>query len=323
MGCDTVRTAETSSAGHVRGLMLLGVLICSLISFAPCANESKTITDEPESFDQRYKLPEDAHEKAEVPKGRVYEFYLSNSVRFPGTERRWWLYVPPHANRIRELPLMVFQDGALFVSHDGPVRIPTVLNNLIGKREVPIMAAVFLEPGVIRRHALDGSPLMPEANRSMEYDSLGDHYANFLIEEILPRVRQYVSITDDPHGRAIVGLSSGAICAFTVAWERPDQFRKVVSGIGSFTRIRGGQVYPSLIGSTHRKPIRIFIQSGAHDLVDAEWGDWREANREMAASLNAAGYDYKFEFGEGGHSAAHLGSIFPEAMRWLWRDYPR
>ncbi|MDD7984806.1 alpha/beta hydrolase-fold protein [Lentisphaera marina] len=153
----------------------------------------------------------------------------------------------------------------------------------------------------------------------MEYDSLGDEYARFLIEELIPRVAKQYKLTDDPNQRAIAGLSSGAICAWTVAWERPDYFRKVLSFIGSYTNIRGGHVYPAMVRQEKTKPIRIFLQGGAKDL-DNQYGNWPLANQQMAKSLAYAKYDYKFVFGTGGHSGLHGGCILPEAMEWLWRS---
>jgi enterochelin esterase family protein len=143
-----------------------------------------------------------------------------------------------------------------------------------------------------------------------------------LIEEILPEVAIEYNLTTDPNGRALCGISSGGICAFTAAWERPEAFGKVLSQVGSFTNIRGGHVYPSLIRKTERKPIRVFLQDGSHDL-DNMHGNWPLANQEMAAALKFAGYDYKFEFGDGGHNGKHGGAILPDSLRWLWRDYPK
>jgi enterochelin esterase-like enzyme len=149
---------------------------------------------------------------------------------------------------------------------------------------------------------------------------LTDQYTRFLLEEILPAVGAKYRLTDDPEGRAICGISSGGICAWTVAWERPDKFRKVLTHVGSFTNIRGGHVYPSLIRKTAPKPIRIFLQDGAHDLDNAH-GNWPLSNQQMAAALNFAHYDYKFVFGDGAHNGKHGGSILPDSLRWLWRDY--
>ena len=215
---------------------------------------------------------------------------------------------------------MVFQDGGTFVSRDGPWRVPTVLDNLIQRKELPIMAAVFVDPG---RSEHDDS--LASEQRSVEYDTLSGQYAQFLLTEVLPEVRKSVQITDDSHGRGIAGLSSGGICAFTVAWQRPDDFSKVFSAIGSFVDIRGGGAYPELIRQTDVKPLRVFLQDGAKDGLAGQFAglDWPGGNRAMASALAFKGYDYQLVMGRGTHNPKHGASIFPAAMRWLWRDYTR
>ena len=181
---------------------------------------------------------------------------------------------------------------------------------------MPVTIGVFINPGVV---PATEAGKKDRSNRSFEYDSLGDTYAKFLLNELLPEVTKHYNITTDPNLRAICGASSGGICAFTVAWERPDAFRKVLSQIGSFTNIRGGHVYPALIRKTEKKPLRIFLQDGSGDL-DNLHGNWPLANQEMAAALKFMGYDYKFEFGTEGHNGKHGGAILPDSLRWLWRD---
>jgi enterochelin esterase family protein len=215
---------------------------------------------------------------------------------------------------------MVFQDGHAYVNKNGDYRVPVVFDNLIHKQEMPVTIGIFVNPG-------HRGEMMPENrwranNRSVEYDTLSDQYGRMIIEEIVPEVSKSYNLAGDPEGRAICGASSGGICAFTVAWERPDQFRKVVSHIGSFTNIRGGHVYPALIRKTAKKPIRVFLQDGSNDL-DNEHGNWPLANQEMGAALKFKGYDYQFVFGDGGHTHKHGGSILPDTLRWLWRDYPK
>jgi enterochelin esterase-like enzyme len=230
---------------------------------------------------------------------------------------------------------MVFQDGTSFVMRDGEFRVPVVLNNLIAKKELPLMAAVFVDPGEPLHgaeyvKASDGSPLFGStyriSARSREYESLSAAYADFLVDEILPQVRKLVKITDDPEGRGVGGLSSGGICALTVAWERPDQFRKVFSAIGSFPPVlRGVPGLPQLVRVSEHKPLRIFLQDGTHDIAfpfAPEWGSAAERHKDLVLALKDKGYDYQYVLGEGSHSPAHAASIFPEVMRWLWRDYP-
>ncbi|HXG46964.1 MAG TPA: alpha/beta hydrolase-fold protein, partial [Methylomirabilota bacterium] len=264
-----------------------------------------------------YALGPDSLVHPGVPQGTVTRYTWTNSAIFPGTTRDYWLYVPQQYDPARPACLMVFQDGRTYVDTNGPARVPTVFDNLIHKGDMPVTLGLFLNPGEIPPAEPGGKA---RSNRSFEYDSLGDRYARFLLEEILPDIGRRYAITSDPDGRAIAGISSGGICAWTVAWERPDAFRKVLSHVGSFTNIRGGHAYPSLIRKTERKPIRVFLQAGANDL-DNIHGHWPLANQEMAAALKFAGYDYKFEFGDGGHNLKHGGAILPDSLRWLWRGY--
>jgi enterochelin esterase-like enzyme len=198
----------------------------------------------------------------------------------------------------------------------GAWRVPVVFDNLIAAGDMQPTLAVFLNPG----HNGESKPASAwkNNNRGKEYNSLGETYARFLLEEILPQVQKDYRLTDNPEGWAIAGASSGAICAFTVAWERPDKFRKVFSTIGSYVDLAGGHVYPSLIRITERKPLRIYLQDGSGDL-DNPFGNWPIANRQMAAALAFMKYDYTFKFGDGAHNSKHGASLFPEAMKWLWR----
>jgi enterochelin esterase family protein len=248
--------------------------------------------------------------------------------------RNYWVYVPAQYDTNQPACLMVFQDGHAFVSLTGDYRIPYVFDNLISRREMPITLAVFSNPG--------HGPGQPEStstnwgdtinNRPTEYNELNDRYATLIINELLPALERAYRISKRPEDRAIAGASSGAICAFTVAWQRPDQFRKVISTIGSFTNIRGGHVYPDLIRHAERKPIRIFLQDGLNDnrgrgrRNSGEYDpkrDWHSQNRKMVAALTEKGYDVNYCWGIGTHSNKQGGAIMPEMLRWLWRDYPR
>jgi enterochelin esterase family protein len=216
---------------------------------------------------------------------------------------------------------MVFQDGHAYVADHGEHRVATVFDNVIHKGEMPITVGIFLNPG----HTSDKLPEKPgwngnPNNRSFEYDTLSDQYARFLSEEILPEVGKTVKLTNDARNRAIGGLSSGGICAFTVAWEKPELFGKVLSHVGSFTDIRGGHVYPALIRKSVSKPIRVFLQDGRNDL-DNEFGNWPLANQQMDNSLKFKKYDCQFVFGDGAHNGNHGGAILPDSLRWLWRDW--
>jgi len=254
----------------------------------------------------------------EVPKGEVKKYTFDQSKVFPGTSRDYWVYVPKQYDPAKPACVYVNQDGVQY-------KAPEVFDGLIARKEIPVLIGVFVQPGVVKPPS---DKALPRFNRSYEYDGLGDAYARFLLEELLPEVEKItaaggrpIRLSRDGNDRAIGGASSGAVCAFTAAWERPDLFSKVLSHVGSFTNIRGGDVYPGLIRKTERspKPIRVFLQDGENDL-DNLFGSWPLANRQMAAALKFAHYDYQFVMGDGKHSGKHGGSILPDSLRWLWRD---
>jgi enterochelin esterase family protein len=259
-----------------------------------------------------YSLGPDSQPQAGVAKGRVEGPFTWKSTILDGTTREYWIYVPAGYDPARPPALMVFQDGHKYVSVDQEYRVPVVFDNLIAKREMPPTLGVFVNPG----HAGKAPPVdaWHADNRSSEYDRLGDQYASFLIDELLPEVAKRYPFTKDPEGHAIAGVSSGGICAFTAAWERPDFFRKVVSHIGSFVDIMGGGAYPGRIRQGAKRPLRVFLQDGTNDL-DNRWGNWPLANQQMAAALKYRGYDYRFELGDGGHTHKHGGALLPETLR--------
>jgi len=267
---------------------------------------------------QEYALGPGSQRQANVPRGTVTHYTWTSKI-FSGTVRDFWVYLPAQYKSERPACVMVFQDGAGYIKEDGDSRVPIVLDNLIDKREMPITVGIFINPGVLP--SLSDSQ-QARFDRSFEYDSLGDRYARFLLEEIIPEVAQYYNLSNDPNDRAIAGASSGGICAFTVAWNRPDSFRRVLSFIGSFTDLRGGDVYPALIRKTEPKPLRVLLQDGTKDL-NLYAGNWYLANQAMASALEYAGYDVKFVVGTEGHNMKHGGAILPDALRWLWRDYPK
>jgi enterochelin esterase family protein len=264
-----------------------------------------------------YKLGPDSQPQPGVPKGTVTKHAWNHSKVFPDTVRDYWVYVP--AQYKADGPpacLMVFQDGGGYQNPTGQYRVPVVFDNLIHRGEMPVTVGVFVNPG-----AFPGGKGKGRSNRSFEYDTLSDQYVRFLETEILPEVGKTVRLRTDAAARAIGGASSGGICAFTAAWERPDLFGKVLSQVGSFTNIRHGDQYPGMIRKTEHKPIRVFLQDGCNDL-DNLHGNWPLGNRSMAAALNFAGYDYKLVFGDGAHNGKHGGAILPDSLRWLWRDTP-
>jgi enterochelin esterase-like enzyme len=260
-----------------------------------------------------YAMPPDAREQPGVPKGTVRQMPAWTSTIFPGTTRDWWIYVPAQYRPEEPAAVMVFQDGS------GPKDyVPVVFDNLIARGDMPVTVGVFVQPGILADK---------RSNRSFEYDTLSDQYARLLLEEILPEVEKTVRLRRDAASRAISGMSSGGIAAFTAAWERPNEFSKVLSWVGSFTNIAtgssgrdGGHNYEAMVRRTPKKPIRVFLQAGANDLDNAA-GNWPLANLTLAKSLAYAGYDYRLEYGQGFHSVAHGRALLPESLRWLWRDW--
>ena len=254
-----------------------------------------------------------------MPEGTVTKRTWTSTI-FPGTVRDYWVYVPAQYKPGQPAAVMIFQDGQGYVATgEDDWRTPILFDNLIHKGEMPVTIGIFVTPGVLPGLSADQQG---RYNRSFEYDALGDRYARFLIEEILPEVGKRYDLSSDPNDRAIGGLSSGGICAFTAAWNRPDAFRRVLSFIGSYTNLRGGQIYPSLIRKMEPKPLKVYLQDGSNDL-DLYAGSWWVANQDMAAALKFAGYDTTFVTGDGGHDSHQGRAILPDALRWLWRDHPK
>jgi enterochelin esterase-like enzyme len=272
-------------------------------------------------FDAFYELGPDSLVRRGVPKGAIEGPFTLSSDVFPGTTRDYWVYVPAQHDGESAVSLMVFNDGATYLQPDGYYRAVNVLDNLIYRGEIPVMVAVFVEPG---RVTASGA-----STRAEEYDSLNDRYARLIVDELLPGLYDRYRISRDPDRHGIAGWSSGAIAAFTVAWERPDHFRKVLSGIGTFVNLAGGHVYPEKILGSDRKPIRIFMIDGrndnrglrADDTYDAT-RDWFYQNVRLKDALVEKGYDVTYAWGIGGHTHDMGGAMLPEMMRWLWRDHP-
>ena len=249
--------------------------------------------------------------------------------------------MPAQYQADRPANLLVFQDGQRATNPEGALRVPQVLENLVHKREIPVTIGVFVTPGHLAATYPDDLGMRNPNNRAAEYDSLGDAYARFLIDELLPEVGKSYNLTTDPERRAIGGASSGAICAFTVAWRRPDQFRGVISLIGSYTSIGyrpaeggkpmqpGGDLYPTLVRKSPIKPLSIFLQDGsqrprqrARQLVPGQPADagrlpLRQPRGRRLQTLGVR-YDVKHEWGDGAHSDQHGGAILPDILRWLW-----
>jgi len=268
-----------------------------------------------------------------VPQGKVIGPVVLSSNVYPNTTRNYWVYIPAQYDASRPACLMVFFDGHAYVGLKGDYRIPYVFDNLIYRREMPVTIGVFVNPGhgPDQKEASDSDWGDRTTNRRVEYNALDDKYSDLIVDELLPVLKERYNIANDPESRAISGASSGAICAFTVAWHRPDQFGKVISTIGSFTNILGGHVYPDLIRLSERKPIRIFLQDGVNDNRGLRRGgsaydptrDWHAQNIKMLEALSEKKYDVNYCWGIGTHSNKQGGAIMPEMLRWLWRDYPR
>jgi sugar lactone lactonase YvrE/predicted alpha/beta superfamily hydrolase len=255
-----------------------------------------------------------------VPRGEVLKFVFDQSKIFPGTTRDYWVYVPAQYKPDKPACVYVNQDGIQW-------KAPTVFDNLIFRKEMPVTIAVFVNPGKIIPANNPAGQI--RYNRSFEYDGLGDAYARFILSEILPEVEKKttsdgraIRLSKNGNDRAIGGASSGAVCAFTAAWEHPEEFSRVFSAIGTYISLRGADRYPGLIRKYEPKPIRVFLQDGTNDL-NIYAGDWWKANETMERALVFAGYEVNHVWGEGSHNGNHGSAIFPEAMRWLWKDWPK
>jgi enterochelin esterase family protein len=286
---------------------------------------------QPPNPDSHYQLGPDSFPRDGVAKGEVRGPFTLPSQAYPGTQHTYWVYVPAQYDPSVPASLMIFNDGQAFKNMEGDLRTPNVLDNLIDRREIPVMLAVFINPG---RTPEQPEPTPQEwgdrtTNRPTEYNSLDDRYARVIVDELMPALYKEYAISKDPERHGIGGASSGAIAAFTVAWERPNDFRKVLSLIGSFTNLRGGHAYADIVRKSDRKPIRIFMQDGRNDNRGVGRGgtydqtrDWFFQNVRLAKALAEKGYDLNYSWGIGRHSQKHGGAILPDMLRWLWRDHP-
>jgi enterochelin esterase family protein len=279
----------------------------------------------------QYRLGPDSMAQEGVPKGEVRGPYTLPSKVYEGTQHTYWVYVPAQYDAAVPASLMIFQDGQAMKAEDGDVRAQNVMDNLIYRREIPVMIGVFINPG--------RTPEQPEptprdwgdrtTNRPTEYNTPDDKYARVIVDELMPVLYKEYNISKDPEQHGIGGASSGAIAAFKVAWERPDDFRKVLSVVGSFVNIRGGHVYADRVLKSEKKPIRVFLCDGRNDnrergrggAYDETW-DWFFQNVRLMKALTQKGYDVNYSWGMNLHGQKMGGAIMPEMMRWLWRDGP-
>lgn len=266
-----------------------------------------------------YTFPPESRPDPRVPTGKLEQQPRLTSQLLGGTWHDWWLYTPANFDPAKESNLVVFQDGQW--SHN---YAPVYFDHLIAKGDLPQTVVIFVTPGTFP----DG-----RSDRSREYDSLGELYVRFLLEEVLPPVEAKMKLTQDPMRRCVAGLSSGGICSFTCAWERPEKFGLVMSWIGSFTNLQGGptgtaggNTYPAIIRKLRGwdrkgepKPIRVYLQEGSNDLDNAA-GNWPLANQDMARALEYGGYDFKFVYGKGFHSDKHGRAEMVNALKWLFRQ---
>ncbi|SFC94682.1 alpha/beta hydrolase [Pseudoalteromonas denitrificans] len=236
------------------------------------------------------------------------DFYL-------GTVRDYWLYIPAGYTADTCANLMVFQDGFYYIDETKPMQVPIVIEQLIAENLIPQTICIFINPGIFE--VPSKAEHHPDTQRSLEYDAMNDQYTRFLLNELLPQALDGLNVSNSPEDRAIVGFSSGGICAWSVAWHRPDMFGKVLSHCGSFVDIRGGGNFPYLIRNEIVKPIKMYFQSGENDL-DTKYGNWALGNKQMAAALKFKGYDYHFEFGEQGHNLIHGAELLADSIKWLF-----
>jgi enterochelin esterase family protein len=285
---------------------------------------------QPNGPNSQYRLGPDSLPQESVPKGEIRGPFKIDSNVFPGTFHTYWVYVPAQYDPAVPASLMIFQDGQAFMNPTGDLRAQNVMDNLIYRREIPVMIAVFINPG----HRPDQpEPNQQEwgdrtTNRPAEYNTIDEKYPNVVVNELLPVIYKEYNISKDPEQHGIGGASSGAIAAFVVAWERPDQFRKVLSIVGSFVNLRGGDAFPDLIAKSDKKPIRVFLQDGRNDNRGVGRGgqyderrDWFLQNNRLLKALTAKGYDVNYAWGMNLHGQKMGGQILPEMMRWLWRDH--
>jgi enterochelin esterase family protein len=257
-----------------------------------------------------------SYEKPGVPKGTLSEKMVHTSKIYPGMQNDWWIYVPAGYDASKPAAVMVWQDGQGMVAREG-TRAQIVIDNLTHEGKLPVTIHVFIAPGMVGEKRM----------RAIEYDTVDDTYVRYLLEEMLPQVAAKYKIRTDAYSRAIAGNSSGGICAFNAAWQKPGEFSRVLSRIGSFTSIAwrpgekdGGNLFPFMIRKLPKRNIRVWLQDGSNDLENTH-GSWPLQNLQMANSLKMRGYDFHLSWTNGTHNGAAGNAELPEELLWLWRDY--
>lgn len=268
-------------------------------------------------FSQEYTFTKDSQRQKGTPQGTVTKHEFRSSL-FANTVRDYYVYIPAQYDASKPAALMIFQDGHAYVNEKGSYKTPIVFDNLIHQGKMPVTIGLFINPG---HDESKGGIISPwkSSNRSVEYDSMNDDYTQFLIKEMIPLLQMQYNISNNPRMKAIGGVSSGGICAFTAAWEHPEVFQKVHAVYGSFTNIRGGHNYPTMIRKTDRKDLKVFLYDGSNDLSN-DYGDWWLANLQMDSALRYKEYNYRFVTGNDKHGGPHAGSVFPETLEWMWSD---
>lgn len=249
--------------------------------------------------------------------GEVIKFKMSDSKIYPGTARSVTVYVPEQYDGT--------EPACLWVSVSGGSFIFDIFDRLIADGDVPVIIGVFVAPGQIR----DAQNNVVRYNRSNELDRMDGRYAEFLDTEVLPAVCSHktkdgrpIKISSRATDRAIYGSSSGGICAFNAAWQRPDLFSRVYTACGTFVSFRGGDQYSALVRKCEPRPIRVFLQDNDKDTWNPLFGSWFEYNELMLSALQFAGYEVDYSWDEGGHSSKNAHKIMADVVRWLFKGWP-
>ena len=280
--------------------------------------------------------------QAQAPQGTLSPKMTHVSRTYDGMVSEYWTYAPAGYDGKTPAALMVFQDGGGYIDRAGDHAALNVIDELVAAKKIPMMIAVFINPGdvtdkpgtptyrFVEAYGKKWNRTLKDSMRSTEYDTVSDRYARFLRDELLPEVAKKYPLRTDAYSRGITGLSSGGICSFNAAWQEPEQFSRVITWIGSFTAIQwhedpavadGGQDYPEKVLREPHRNLRVWIEDGSGDQENDRYGSWPMANIRMANALKLKGYDFRFSFGTGPHSAKEGGAEFAEQMTWLWRGY--
>ncbi|MEZ4562343.1 MAG: alpha/beta hydrolase-fold protein [Thermomicrobiales bacterium] len=252
-----------------------------------------------------------------VPQGTLTSHSLPPGAVYPGVTHEYQVYVPAQYDPSQPAPSIVFLDGVWIYAPR--MQAVEILDRAIAAGDIPPVIGIFVDPGWYP--VADPETRQARMNRHVEYDALTPTFARFLTEELLPAVAQDYPLSTDPNDRGIIGLSSGAIGAFIAGWHPPHHFRRLYISICTFVDMLGAHSLPIWVRKTEPRPLRIFQQETVDD-NDRLWGNWPQGNAQMAEALVFSHYDAQFVVGPGIHDFTHATEMMPEALRWLWRDYP-